>query len=74
MQTCFNKAFKKGMTPAGAINVGRSARGLSSKDLPPSTSTTNRNFDDASNKVNGANIATAASPQQEAGAGFSPSN
>jgi hypothetical protein len=34
----------------------------------------NRNFDDAYNKVNDANIATATGPQQEAGAGFSPSN
>jgi hypothetical protein len=49
---CPNKTFKKGMTSADAINVGRSARGLLSYNLPQRLATS-RNFDDASKKEHG---------------------
>ena len=56
-----NKTFNKGKTSADAINVGRSARGLSSYNLPQRL-VTSRNFDDASMKEHGTDRTIAAGP------------
>jgi hypothetical protein len=58
---CSNKTFKKGMTAVDAINVGISARGLSSYNLPQRLATS-INFDDASKKEHVTDHATAAGP------------
>lgn len=34
LQKCSDEAFKKGVTSVDAIDVGRSAQGLSSQNLP----------------------------------------